>query len=230
MEWSITHCHFLQMGGYLFKTGEHLEYIDPLTPRGAIAIDILLRRTETVDDINDRSKGDALAKTFVVVQTLWFIGQFIARAAQRMTITELEVTTVAHAAFTGILYFCWWDKPLDVRRPIVVPFEDAPPTSRIIVGEFTKNEKDNIQNEKLIEKSHGSGAVSSTPDETSQEPDNARHANAIFRYWHECAERVMFKDVNKRYVLCEGRPFLVRISKYLRCFLYAFFFCILKQI
>ena len=74
----------------------------------------------TKDQIEDRSKGDVFSKGFAVVQTTWFIIQIIARGAYGLAITELELATVAFAFLNGILYFLWWDKPLDVACPLPV--------------------------------------------------------------------------------------------------------------
>src|SRR5882757_1485700 len=65
-------------------------------------------------EIQDRSKGDVFSKGFAVLQTTWFITQCIARAVYGLTITQLELATLAFAALNGILYFLWWNKPQDV--------------------------------------------------------------------------------------------------------------------
>lgn len=70
----------------------------------------------TEDDIQDRSKGDALSKGLVILQTSWFILQCIARWNQHLSVTELELVTLAFAALNGVMYFLWWNKPLDVWR------------------------------------------------------------------------------------------------------------------
>ena len=76
------------------------------------------------EEIADRSKGDYLSKTIVLFQTTWFVGQCIARGAYGLTVTELEVVTIAFASLTGIIYYLWWDKPLDVRCSIPVHLRD----------------------------------------------------------------------------------------------------------
>ena len=68
--------------------------------------------------IQDRSKGDGLAKALVVIQTSWFVIQCIARKAEGFAITQLELVTVALAALNGVMYFLWWNKPLDVHSTI----------------------------------------------------------------------------------------------------------------
>ena len=75
----------------------------------------------TEREIQDRSKGDALSKGLVVIQTGWFILQCIARRIERLPITELELVTLAFAALNFITYALWWNKPLDVQCPFRVP-------------------------------------------------------------------------------------------------------------
>jgi hypothetical protein len=76
----------------------------------------------TEEEIQDRSKGDWLSKGLVVGQTAWFIAQFVARLVQGLTVTELELVTLAFAALNGFMYFFWWNKPLDVRSPIAIKY------------------------------------------------------------------------------------------------------------
>lgn len=76
--------------------------------------------TITEDEINDRSKGDALAKGFALLQITWFIFQIIARTVQGLAITKLELTTAALAGLNSVMYVFWWDKPCDVRFPVVI--------------------------------------------------------------------------------------------------------------
>jgi hypothetical protein len=74
----------------------------------------------TKQEIQDRSKSDGLAKLVVLVQTAWFTGQCLARVVQKLAITELEIVTLAYTALNGVIYFFWWNKPLDVRFPLVI--------------------------------------------------------------------------------------------------------------
>ena len=69
----------------------------------------------TEEEIKDRSKADGLAKGILVLQTTWFIAQCISRTAQGLVITEIELITLAIASINGLLYFLWWNKPLDVK-------------------------------------------------------------------------------------------------------------------
>jgi len=71
-------------------------------------------------EIDDKSKGDAVSKGFVVLQTGWFVTQCIARGIQGLPITELELATVAFATLNFGIYLLWWDKPLNVQRGVRV--------------------------------------------------------------------------------------------------------------
>ena len=56
----------------------------------------------TEEEIDDRSKGDALSKGIALLQITWFIIQLIARRVQGLTITELELTTAALAGLNHL--------------------------------------------------------------------------------------------------------------------------------
>src|SRR5260221_23090 len=74
----------------------------------------------TVEEIGDKSKGDGLAKFILVLQSSWFICQCIARWYQGLTVTQLELTTLALASLNGITFGLWLDKPLGVETPVRV--------------------------------------------------------------------------------------------------------------
>jgi hypothetical protein len=77
----------------------------------------------TGDDILDRSKATGLTKCLAVVQTTWFIVQFVARPIQGLALTELEVITCAYAVLNGVTFWLWKDKPLDVERPLIIDLD-----------------------------------------------------------------------------------------------------------
>ncbi|KAF8508095.1 hypothetical protein BU17DRAFT_56908 [Hysterangium stoloniferum] len=121
LKWTVTHGHFLQMGGFMLFEGQ-----DPkgtLTPKGferLLGAGKIEFPTIAKEEIQDRSKGDALSKGVVIVQTTWFIIQCIARKAQGLDTTQIELLTLALATLNGVMYFLWWNKPLDVRCPVPV--------------------------------------------------------------------------------------------------------------
>ena len=74
----------------------------------------------TEAEIKDRGKSDWLAKSLVLLQTSWFVIQCIARAIKHLPVTHLEIVTLAYAAVNFVIYIFWWNKPLNVNRPVRV--------------------------------------------------------------------------------------------------------------
>jgi len=119
--WTKTHAFFLIMGGFtLHKRGKPLRVLRWRDLRVLAGAGRIAWPDITEEEIKDRSKGDYLSKGIVVLQTTWFIVQFLARAASKLTITELEVVTLAFSLLIGIIYYLWWDKPLDVRCSVPI--------------------------------------------------------------------------------------------------------------
>lgn len=114
------------MGGFVLFDGEKVIY--PLTAEEMVQFEhdnnIVFPDT-TQFDINDKSKGDPIAKTLVVIQTGWFMLQCLARIVQHMPITELEVMTLAFATLNFATYALWWHKPLNVISPVRVLWRGA---------------------------------------------------------------------------------------------------------
>jgi hypothetical protein len=120
--WTRTHGFFVSMGGFILCDGDgnmiqtlSIERLEALVSEGKIRWPCI-----SVDEIKDRSKRDVLSKGFAVLQTTWFITQCIARAVYGLTITELEIATLAFAVLNGLLSFLWWNKPQDVACPAPV--------------------------------------------------------------------------------------------------------------
>jgi hypothetical protein len=104
------------MGGFVDgKEVLSLDRIEELVRNKEIEYPIVSR-----EEIEDRSKGDAVTKALVVSQTAWFLLQCVARASQHLAVTELELATAAFALLNIVMYVLWWDKPLDVQCPIRV--------------------------------------------------------------------------------------------------------------
>jgi hypothetical protein len=71
-------------------------------------------------EIQDKSKTDWIAKTFVLLQTLWFVTQCIARHIEHLPTTELEIVTLAYTTINFGIFLAWLDKPQNVECPIRV--------------------------------------------------------------------------------------------------------------
>lgn len=74
--------------------------------------------------VKDKSKADGLGKCIVCIQAAWFLVQCLARLAQRLPLTLLEVHTLAHIFCAFAMYAIWFKKPYDVHSPIVLEDED----------------------------------------------------------------------------------------------------------
>ncbi|KAF5310083.1 hypothetical protein D9619_010539 [Psilocybe cf. subviscida] len=124
--WTTTHGFFIQMGGFILYDNGY--------PKEVLNYERLaeLLRSEKIDapavterDLQDRSKGDAISKAIVVVQTIWFVLQCFARWGQHLPLSELEVITLAFAVMNAAIYAVWWNKPQGVDMAISVPLKSA---------------------------------------------------------------------------------------------------------
>ncbi|KDR79733.1 hypothetical protein GALMADRAFT_61863 [Galerina marginata CBS 339.88] len=135
--WTMSHGYFIQMGGFmLYNNDKPIGVLDPAGLDRLVKEDIVAMPRITEQEIQDRSKSDGLSKALVVIQTTWFIGQCIARRAQGLIITELELATLAFAAVNGVMYMFWWSKPLDVQTTIrvdlLLPIPQKPDVSHVV--------------------------------------------------------------------------------------------------
>ncbi|KAG2033070.1 hypothetical protein BDR03DRAFT_1075944, partial [Suillus americanus] len=138
--WTLTHGFFACMGGFML-------YVDG-RPRATLTPDGLLRfvREGSVDmpiiteaDIEDRSKADVLTKCITLLQLVQFVIQLIARYAQGLMVTPLEVATLCIVVLICIAYGLWWKKPKDVGCPYIVHWNSGastPPPPHCIVNKY----------------------------------------------------------------------------------------------
>lgn len=115
------HGFFIGMGGLLLsEEGNPLRTLDMEYLEDAVDLGTMEWPKISEEEILDKGNGDYFTKGIVVLQTGWFVLQCIARAVARLSLTELEVTTLAYAVLNGAMYFFWWNKPLDVGRGMVI--------------------------------------------------------------------------------------------------------------
>jgi hypothetical protein len=132
-EWTQLHSFLVVMGGIAIDTTSlppPLKFLPGsldrvvLTPSGLQQLarsplrDLLPDVSEST--IRDKSKANALAKTIVCVQASWFSLQCVVRLVQGVSVSLLELNTFAHAICALVIYFLWWNKPLDIEEPILV--------------------------------------------------------------------------------------------------------------
>jgi len=84
------------------------------------------------EEIYDKSKANGFVKILACLQAAWFCTQIIVRMTSHLTISILELNTFAHALCTLLIYFLWWDKPLDVTEPSLVRGEAAHPVIALL--------------------------------------------------------------------------------------------------
>ncbi|KAF8188002.1 hypothetical protein BJ912DRAFT_1059561 [Pholiota molesta] len=118
-QWTLAHGFFVQMGGFMLcESGRPIQTLVHPKLTWNIKQKVIDFPKITGEDINDRSKGDTISKTFIVLQTTWFVVQCIARWSRRLPVTELEIVTLGFAMLNGITYGLWWNKPQNVGRPV----------------------------------------------------------------------------------------------------------------
>ena len=119
-EWTETHAQLLIMGGFRIVKDDGTSSILEKSQLESIPSSHPHILKIPVEEIEDRSKGDFIAKILVVVQTLWFALQVINRAIQGLSVIELELTTLGHTVLNIFIYWCWWHKPVNVCFPFKV--------------------------------------------------------------------------------------------------------------
>ncbi|KAF8518537.1 hypothetical protein BU17DRAFT_48575 [Hysterangium stoloniferum] len=130
-DWTLTEGHFLQMGGFVYSSNGRHEVLSFVRFKDLVNSGQIQFPKVDRSQIEDKSKGDAFSKFVAIFQTSWFIVQCIARTAQHLPVTQLELATVALAAANALMYVFWWYKPQGVRCPIYIkatspPSEDSP--------------------------------------------------------------------------------------------------------
>jgi hypothetical protein len=140
--WTKTHGHFIQMGGFMLFEGSTAkgvlfpERFAELMRAGKIEFP-----TVTVEEIEDRSKADEFSKLIALGQTSWFVAQCLARRAQHLDLTLVELLTLSLAVLNGTMYFLWWNKPLDVRCAVrVYLIGDSDVDEPIVVPQLEESE------------------------------------------------------------------------------------------
>ena len=117
-EWSMTHSHFAQMGGFVYcddegslRTIDSHEFLE-LCEANKIANPLI-----TVQEITDKSKADAVGKVILAFQLLWFALQVSVRHFGGLTVTLVELDTVCMAVLSLLLLYFWRHKPLCPEYP-----------------------------------------------------------------------------------------------------------------
>ncbi|KAI1733761.1 hypothetical protein F4680DRAFT_379272 [Xylaria scruposa] len=119
--WTMVHAFYGNSGGFLLQLpGEsafpiNAECIHFLASRGYIPVPTITR-----NEIWDKSKSDLFAKGFALLQIGWIIIQSVARVIDGLSVSPLELFTLAFVASTAMSYFFWWNKPQHVETPTIL--------------------------------------------------------------------------------------------------------------
>ena len=89
----------------------------------------------TEAEIKDKGKSDWFARSFVLLQTSWFVMQCIARAIEHLPVTHLEIVTLAYVAMNFVIYIFWRNKPANVDRPVRVFRKSEPREAQRLIME-----------------------------------------------------------------------------------------------
>jgi hypothetical protein len=116
--WTITHSFFALMGGLVVEDADGNLYQVAQVDWFKYQINDATLPSE--EQILDLSKANTVAKAITFVQILWVLAQIIGRLAQNLTVSTLEVATVAYIFCATITYIAWWNKPLDIAAPLTV--------------------------------------------------------------------------------------------------------------
>jgi hypothetical protein len=119
--WTMSQAFFALSGGFAIPSSTFSLYPRlTLTAPGLLYLARLgLLPPSTAEEVSDKSKADLFAKVLVCLQAGWFLVQCIARVAQKLPITLLEVHVLAHVLCAFAMYGLWIDKPYDVGSPIL---------------------------------------------------------------------------------------------------------------
>jgi hypothetical protein len=69
----------------------------------------------TQEEINDKSKSNVFVKTIAITQILWTVISILIRTGRKLAVTQLEITVLAFASCSIIIYGLNWQKPKDVK-------------------------------------------------------------------------------------------------------------------
>ena len=74
----------------------------------------------SLEDVEERSSADLIAKIIVISKVGWFAVEVISRLVTRLPVTPLEAHTFVHVGCAVVMYALWWEKPYNINRPILL--------------------------------------------------------------------------------------------------------------
>jgi hypothetical protein len=128
---TMTSAFFIIMEGFAYRHGQSFDIPDSelkfpnliLTPAGFLQLarrKILHPGLLDEKTIADRSKANSLAKLLMCAQAFWVVINVIARKANGLPNTLIDLNVVVHVVITIFVYALWWNKPLAVQNPVIL--------------------------------------------------------------------------------------------------------------
>lgn len=126
--WAMTHIYFAEMGGFVVRSNTksaspsdtHLTPISLLQLLQDNYIPVAFESLPSKEELQDRSKSDALAKPVVVLQIVWFVANCVARLVKGLLTTQLEISILGTAVCSLISYFALFEKPRNIETTVAV--------------------------------------------------------------------------------------------------------------
>lgn len=125
--WGLRQCFFVNMGGLFVQFSPEANHSQPrpfpvtckqlrhLVYEGFLDLPAI-----TPSQIEMRNKSSGLSRTITIVQVLWFTITTLARTAEGLPITTLELTTLSMVLVMVVSALLWWRKPMDISHPIII--------------------------------------------------------------------------------------------------------------
>ena len=131
--YTLGQAFFIVAGGLAIETKSfRKEPYLTVTPAGAVELARLGLLSPVEEEvINDKTKADPITKALVCVQAAWFIVQCVARVAQNLPLTLLEIHTLAHVFIAILMYLFWFSKPYNALSPLVITDPEAVQTAAL---------------------------------------------------------------------------------------------------
>jgi hypothetical protein len=114
-KWTLAHCYFANMGGFMYIAGEErlLDTAQQLAEDHTCVYPEIKK-----EDIEDKSKQDWLAKLFAALQILQLIFSIITRHIQGVHFSQLETVTLSFAICGVLIYCTYFHKPQKIEQAI----------------------------------------------------------------------------------------------------------------
>lgn len=121
-QWSVVHGFYADMGGFVVKLQDFdafpvtAKQLYVLVKSGAMSIPSICSR-----EITDKSKGNWFVKGLAMWQTSYILVTICIRLVRRLAVTPLEIMTATIGLCAFVTILLWWQKPLDVETPTLLP-------------------------------------------------------------------------------------------------------------